>query len=164
MGLLIVPLGTDKDALVIKSYMTFVKKNKIPILFSRSSNPYNQLGIKLSNNLGEESASRVALDLAQKMGASVLAFDVKEPEFFSQSSTSDVNDLVKFEDSARYKSVKVKHEAIIGNAAKELSERSDSIGLYILNASRYSNWQSKKTTDYVALNSDVSVLVVPARD
>ena len=164
LGLLIVPLGTDKDAPLIKTYLSFVKKNKIPILFSRNSNPYNRLGIKLSTNLGEESASRVALDLAQKMGATVLAFDVKEPEFFSQSSTSDLNDLVKFEDSARYKSVKVKHEAIIGNSAKELSKRSDSIGLYILNASRYSNWQSKKTTDYVALNSDVSVLVVPARD
>ena len=84
IGILVIPIGTDKDNSRIKNYINYSKKNKIPILFSRNSNPYSRIGIKLTSDLSEESVSRVALDIAQKIGATIVAYEVREPEFFSQ--------------------------------------------------------------------------------
>ena len=165
IGLLVVPLGSDKDKSIIKNYIQLSKKNKIPILFSRNSNPYSRIGIPLSSDLSEDSVSRVGLDLAQKMASTIVAFDIKEPEFISQSSIHEGRTtLMNLEDSARYKGVDVKHIERSGNIAKELSILSESVGLLILNNTNSSNWQSRKTTDFVSTNSSISVLVVPVED
>jgi len=165
IGILVVPLGTDKDNSIIKNYINYSKRNKIPVLFSRNSNPYTRIGIKLSSDLTEESTSRVALDLCQKMGSSLVAFQIKEAEFLS-SSTSSTNsqDLINLEDSARYKGVDVKHEEASGNVAKELATRTESVGLFILDISNYTNWQKRKTVEFISMNSNISILVVPSED
>ena len=165
IGILVVPLGTTKDSSKIKNYINYSKKNKIPILFSRNSNPYSRIGIKLTSDLGEESVSRIALDIAQKTGATIIAHEVKEPEFFSQAGSSeDHQDFIKLEDTARYKGLEVKHEESHGNIAKGLVIKSESMGLFVLSASSSSNWQKKKITEYVSINSNISILVIPSKD
>ena len=165
IGILVIPLGTDKDNSRIKNYINYSKKNKIPILFSRNSNPYSRIGIKLTSDLSEESVSRVALDIGQKIGATIVAHEVREPEFFSQASSSvGDEDLIKLEDAARYKGLEVKHEESFGNIAKGLALKSESVGLFVLSASSSSNWQKRKITEYVSINSNVSILVVPSKD
>ena len=165
IGILVVPLGTDKDNSIIKNYINYSKRTKTPVLFSRNSNPYTRIGIKLSSDLTEESTSRVALDLCQKMGSSLVAFQIKEAEFLSSSTSStDSQDLINLEDSARYKGVDVKHEEASGNVAKELATRTESVGLFILDISNYTNWQKRKTVEFISMNSNISILVVPSED
>ena len=99
------------------------------------------------------------------MASTIVAFDIKEPEFISQSSIQEESKkLMNLEDSARYKGVDVKHIEKSGNIAKELSLLSESVGLLILSNSNSSNWQNRKTTDFVSTNSPISVLVVPVED
>ncbi|RZP24691.1 MAG: TrkA family potassium uptake protein [Candidatus Actinomarinales bacterium] len=165
IGILVVPLGTNKDSSIIKNYINFSKKNKIPVLFSRNSNPYTRIGIKLSSDLTEESTSKVALDLCQKMGSSIVAFEIKEAEFLSSDTPStNSQDLMNLEDSARYKGVEVKHEEAEGNVAKELANKAESVGLFILDTTGSSSWQKRKTTEFISINSNISILVVPSED
>ena len=86
-------------------------------------------------------------------------------KFFSQTGSSvDDQDYIKLEDAARYKGLEVKHEESYGNIAKGLADKSESVGLFVLSASSSSNWQKKKITEYVSINSNISVLVIPSKD
>ena len=64
----------------------------------------------------------------------------------------------------RDRGVDVKYEEASGNVAKELANRAESVGLFVLDISNHTNWQKRKTVEFISMNSNISILVVPSED
>ena len=147
----------------IKSLINISNKSNTPVLFSKSTYPYKTIGILINNDFGETSSNSVAFDLAASLSASLTAVNVSQPKFLQSEESSKVSDSIeKLQDLALSHEVQLDFENEEGNEAKIFSEMSNKFDLSVISTGTNQSWQSRKTVEFIAINSKSSVLYIPS--
>ena len=147
----------------IKSLINISNKSNTPVLFSKSTYPYKTIGILINNDFGETSSNSVAFDLAASLSASLTAVNVSQPKFLQSEESSKVSDSIeKLQDLALSHEVQLDLENEEGNEAKIFSELSNKFDLSVISTGTNQSWQSRKTVEFIAINSKSSVLYIPS--
>ena len=163
IGTILIPFD-EKDITKskLKTYINFSNKNRIPLLFSRSSFPYKKIGILVSDDFSDNSPVNVAFDLASTLSADVTALNISQPKFLQPEhiSTSNKN-TERIQDLALSNEVQCDIVNAEGNEAKVFSSFTDKIDLSIVSQTSQSNWQGKKIAEFILQNAKSSVLYIP---
>jgi trk system potassium uptake protein TrkA len=147
----------------IKSLINISNKSNTPVLFSKSTYPYKTIGILINNDFGETSSNSVAFDLAASLSASLTAVNVSQPKFLQSEESSKVSDSIeKLQDLALSHEIQLDVENKEGNEAKIFSEMSTKFDLSVISTGTNQSWQSRKTVEFIAINSKSSVLYIPS--
>ena len=147
----------------IKSLINISNKSNTPVLFSKSTYPYKTIGILINNDFGETSSNSVAFDLAASLSASLTAVNVSQPKFLQSEESSKVSDSIeKLQDLALSHEIQLDLENKEGNEAKIFSEMSNKFDLSVISTGTNQSWQSRKTVEFIAINSKSSVLYIPS--
>ena len=147
----------------IKSLINISNKSNTPVLFSKSTYPYKTIGILINNDFGETSSNSVAFDLAASLSASLTAVNVSQPKFLQSEESTKVSDSIeKLQDLALSHEVQLDLENEEGNEAKIFSEMSNKFDLSVISTGTNQSWQSRKTVEFIAINSKSSVLYIPS--
>ena len=147
----------------IKSLINISNKSNTPVLFSKSTYPYKTIGILINNDFGETSSNSVAFDLAASLSASLTAVNVSQPKFLQSEESSKVSDSIeKLQDLALSHEIQLDLENKEGNEAKIFSEMSNKFDLSVISTGINQSWQSRKTVEFIAINSKSSVLYIPS--
>ena len=147
----------------IKSLINISNKSNTPVLFSKSTYPYKTIGILINNDFGETSSNSVAFDLAASLSASLTAVNVSQPKFLQSEESSKVSDSIeKLQDLALSHEIQLDVENKEGNEAKIFSEMSNKFDLSVISTGTNQSWQSRKTVEFIAINSKSSVLYIPS--
>ena len=147
----------------IKSLINISNKSNTPVLFSKSTYPYKTIGILINNDFGETSSNSVAFDLAASLSASLTAVNVSQPKFLQSEESSKVSDSIeKLQDLALSHEILLDLENKEGNEAKIFSEMSNKFDLSVISTGTNQSWQSRKTVEFIAINSKSSVLYIPS--
>ena len=147
----------------IKSLINISNKSNTPVLFSKSTYPYKTIGILINNDFGETSSNSVAFDLAASLSASLTAVNISQPKFLQSEESSKVSDSIeKLQDLALSHEIQLDLENKEGNEAKIFSEMSNKFDLSVISTGTNQSWQSRKTVEFIAINSKSSVLYIPS--
>ena len=147
----------------IKSLINISNKSNTPVLFSKSTYPYKTIGILINDDFGETSSNSVAFDLAASLSASLTAVNVSQPKFLQSEESSKVSDSIeKLQDLALSHEIQLDLENKEGNEAKIFSEMSNKFDLSVISTGTNQSWQSRKTVEFIAINSKSSVLYIPS--
>ena len=147
----------------IKSLINISNKSNTPVLFSKSTYPYKTIGILINNDFGETSSNSIAFDLAASLSASLTAVNVSQPKFLQSEESSKVSDSIeKLQDLALSHEIQLDLENKEGNEAKIFSEMSNKFDLSVISTGTNQSWQSRKTVEFIAINSKSSVLYIPS--
>ena len=147
----------------IKSLINISNKSNTPVLFSKSTYPYKTIGILINNDFGETSSNSIAFDLAASLSASLTAVNVSQPKFLQSEESSKASDSIeKLQDLALSHEIQLDLENREGNEAKIFSEMSNKFDLSVISTGTNQSWQSRKTVEFIAINSKSSVLYIPS--
>ena len=163
IGTLVIPVDEDNHKKsFVKSIINLSNNKNVPVLFSRGSSPFKTIGILISNNFHQNSPTLVSFDLAVSMSAKIFGLKVNQPKFLSQENSATNKDLLeKLQDIALAHETQLDIFSSEGNEAKTFIENSSKFDLAVLGKDNSSAWQSKKISEFVALNSSSTVLYIP---
>ena len=163
IGTIFYPVEDGVSKSKIKSLINISNKSNTPVLFSKSTYPYKTIGILINNDFGETSSNSVAFDLAASLSASLTAVNVSQPKFLQSEESSKVSDSIeKLQDLALSHEIQLDLENKEGNEAKIFSEMSNKFDLSVISTGTNQSWQSRKTVEFIAINSKSSVLYIPS--
>ena len=163
IGTIFYPVVEGISKSKIKSLINISNKSNTPVLFSKSTYPYKTIGILINNDFGETSSNSVAFDLAASLSASLTAVNVSQPKFLQSEESSKVSDSIeKLQDLALSHEIQLDLENKEGNEAKIFSEMSNKFDLSVISTGTNQSWQSRKTVEFIAVNSKSSVLYIPS--
>ena len=152
--------GTAKSK--IKSLISIANKTKVPILFSRTTYPYNTIGLLINDNFDENSSNSIAFDLSSTMSAKLVGVIINQPKFLQSEGENKVSNTVqKLQDLALSNEVQLDFVNFEGNEAKIFSEQTSEYDLAIIGSNSSQSWQDRKIIEFVSTNSNSSVLYVP---
>ena len=96
------------------------------------------------------------------MSAKIFGLKVNQPKFLSQENSATNKDLLqKLQDIALAHETQLDIFSSEGNEAKTFIENSSKFDLAVVGKDNSSGWQSKKISEFVALNSSSTVLYIP---
>lgn len=152
--------GTAKSK--IKSLIGIANKTKVPILFSRTTYPYKNIGLLINDNFDENSSNSIAFDLSSTMSAKLVGVIINQPKFLQSEVENKVSNTVqKLQDLALSNEVQLDFVNFEGNEAKIFSEQTSDYDLAIIGSNSSQSWQDRKIIEFVSTNSNSSVLYVP---
>ncbi len=163
IGTLVVPVsGQDLKKSYVKSIISLSNNKNVPVLFSRGSSPYKTIGILVNSRFHQNSPTLISFDLAVSMSAKIFALKVDQPKFLTQENSQNYKNVIeKLQDIALAHETQLDIYNSEGNEAKAFIENSRKFDLAIVGKDNSSGWQSKKISEYVALNSNSTVLYIP---
>ena len=152
--------GTAKSK--IKSLISIANKTKVPVLFSRTTYPYKNIGLLINENFDENSSNSIAFDLSSTMSAKLVGVIINQPKFLQSEGENKVSNTVqKLQDLALSNEVQLDFINFEGNEAKIFSEQTSEYDLAIIGSNSSQSWQDRKIIEFVSTNSNSSVLYVP---
>tara|TARA_B100000941_G_scaffold90047_1_gene62361 strand:- start:2125 stop:3528 length:1404 start_codon:yes stop_codon:yes gene_type:complete len=152
--------GTAKSK--IKSLIGVANKAKVPILFSKTTYPYKNIGLLINDNFDENSSNSIAFDLSSTMSAKLFGVIINQPKFLQSEVENKVSNTVqKLQDLALSNEVQLDFVNFEGNEAKIFSEQTSDYDLAIIGSNPSQSWQDRKIIEFVSTNSNSSVLYVP---
>ena len=152
--------GTAKSK--IKSLIGVANKAKVPILFSKTTYPYKNIGLLINDNFDENSSNSIAFDLSSTMSAKLFGVIINQPKFLQSDVENKVSNTVqKLQDLALSNEVQLDFINFEGNEAKIFSEQTSDYDLAIIGSNSSQSWQDRKIIEFVSTNSNSSVLYVP---
>ena len=152
--------GTAKSK--IKSLIGVANKAKVPILFSKTTYPYKNIGLLINDNFDENSSNSIAFDLSSTMSAKLFGVIINQPKFLQSEVENKVSNTVqKLQDLALSNEVQLDFVNFEGNEAKIFSEQTSDYDLAIIGSNSSQSWQDRKIIEFVSTNSNSSVLYVP---
>ncbi len=152
--------GTAKSK--IKSLIGVANKAKVPILFSKTTYPYKNIGLLINDNFDENSSNSIAFDLSSTMSAKLFGVIINQPKFLQSEVENKVSNTVqKLQDLALSNEVQLDFVNFEGNEAKIFSEQTSDYDLAIIGSNLSQSWQDRKIIEFVSTNSNSSVLYVP---
>ena len=95
IGTWIVPVVENISKSKVKNILNLSLKNKVPVLFSRLSYPYNQIGILVNDNFDTKSSNPIAFDLAASLNTNLFGLNISQPKFLQSEHSGGVILLLK---------------------------------------------------------------------
>ena len=162
IGTIFYPVEDSISKSKIKSLISIANKSKIPVLFSRSTYPYKNIGLLINDNFGENSSNAIAFDLSSTMSAKLVGVIINQPTFLQSDGEQKVSDTVqKLQDLALSHEVQLDFENFEGNEAKIFTDQTSSYDLSIIGSNSSQSWQDRKVIEFVSANSNSSLLYIP---
>ena len=162
IGTWIVPVVDNISKSKVKNILNLSLKNQVPVLFSKLSYPYNQIGILVNDNFDTKSSNPIAFDLAASLNANLFGLNISQPKFLQSEHDGGGNSIIeKLQDLALSHEVQLDIENAEGNEAKIFSDKSQNFDLSVIGSTSSATWQERKTVEYIVLNSKSSVLYIP---
>ena len=162
IGTIFYPVEDSISKSKIKSLISIANKSKIPVLFSRSTYPYKNIGLLINDNFDENSSNAIAFDLSSTMSAKLVGVIINQPTFLQSDGEQKVSDIVqKLQDLALSHEVQLDFENFEGNEAKIFTDQTSSYDLSIIGSNSSQSWQDRKVIEFVSANSNSSLLYIP---
>ncbi len=139
---------------------------EVPVLFSRSSHPYQEVVAPGRDTPAGVAAARAAIDLAAYGKGQVSGVAVMTPSFLTglDGREAALRALTRLREEAAVQGVAVRRRLRQGNPVRVLSEAAESAALMVLGMpDRTPSWLRPTIAGHLLARIDTSLLVVPVR-